>query len=253
MRGLARGMTSAEMRAPSYRDKPGSPYSLRWDRRNSDPWRSVGDKNPYTLADYGARGRDNDDPWRRRDDEIDRDRRGDWYRPTDGYYEGGRFEHYPRSPRYYRNPDGYRSPANFVWRDGGDSRGHWEPDGDCGDGSCCGYDRTDRGGDKRDDSRGRNDRGGYPASPGYRKSPTYLKSPGTSNQDGRGARGPAPRVGEERPPTPRNTCIYCKADDHVKRDCPDLKRAIDDGLVLLDDYKYIKWVDDKATCQCFLR
>ncbi|GBG89216.1 hypothetical protein CBR_g48924 [Chara braunii] len=181
--------------------------------------------------------------------------------------EGGRFEQYPRSPKYDRNPDGFRSPVNFTHRDGGDSRGHWEPDRDRRDGYRGGYDRADRAGDKcadsrgerhddsrgdrRDDSRGRYDRGGYPASSGYLKSPTYPRSPGPSNPNARAVGGLTPRVGEDRPPTPRSTCVYCKADDHVKRDCPDLKRAIDEGVVVFDDRKYVKWADDLGDVSMF--
>ncbi|GBG65718.1 hypothetical protein CBR_g52313 [Chara braunii] len=239
----------------------------RLESRNSNPWRSVGDRNPRTLADYRARERAEDEPWRRRDDEIDRDRRTDRYRQEDGYYRGGRFEQYPWSPRYDRNPDGFRSPRNFTHRGGGDSRRHWEPNGDRRDRYRGGYDRADRGrdtradsrgdmrddsrGDRRDDSCGRYDRGGYPALSGYPKSTIYPRSPGLSNQSARAPRGPPPRAGKDRPPTPRSTCVYCKADDHVKRDCPDLKRAIDDGIVVLDDRKYVKWTDDLGDVSMF--
>ncbi|GBG92785.1 hypothetical protein CBR_g57135 [Chara braunii] len=56
---------------------------------------------------------------------------------------------------------------------------------------------------------------------------------------------------DERPPTPRNSCVYCRGDDHIKRDCPDLKRAIDEGLVVLDDRKYVKWEDDPGDVSMF--
>ncbi|GBG83490.1 hypothetical protein CBR_g37203 [Chara braunii] len=50
---------------------------------------------------------------------------------------------------------------------------------------------------------------------------------------------------------PRNSCVYCRGDDHIKRDCPDLKRAIDEGLVVLDDRKYVKWADDLGDVSMF--
>ncbi|GBG71709.1 hypothetical protein CBR_g9121 [Chara braunii] len=206
----------------TYRDKPGSPYSLRWDRRNTDPWRSVEDRNPRTLADYRARERDEDkrrrrdeedhrrreekdrrrrdeddrrrredEERRRRDDDIDRDRRRDGYRRGDSYSRRDRSDQYPRSPRdqYSRSPryggnaDGYRSPGNFNSRNREDSCRRWELDRDRRDGYRSGYERTERGGDRREESRGQYERGGYPASPGYPKSPNYPRFPGPSNQD----------------------------------------------------------------------
>ncbi|GBG80784.1 hypothetical protein CBR_g31340 [Chara braunii] len=145
MKGMARKMADFETKvATTYRDKPGSPYSLRWDRRNSDPWRSIEDRNPRTPADYRVRERDEedrrrrdeedrrhrdeedrrhreDDDWRRRDDDIDRDHRRDEYRGGNSYSQGDRSDQYPRSPRYGRNTEGYRSPDNFNSRDREDS------------------------------------------------------------------------------------------------------------------------------------
>ncbi|GBG86997.1 hypothetical protein CBR_g44452 [Chara braunii] len=96
----------------TYRDKPGGPYSLRWDRRNNDPWRSVEDRNPRTLTDYRTRGRERDnEPWRRWDDEIDRDRRD-----RVPFVRARRLDDYPRSPRYEAD------------RGRGDSRSRWETD-----------------------------------------------------------------------------------------------------------------------------
>ncbi|GBG76226.1 hypothetical protein CBR_g21974 [Chara braunii] len=40
-------------------------------------------------------------------------------------------------------------------------------------------------------------------------------------------------------------------EDHIKRDCPDLKRAIDEGLVVLDDRKYVKWADGLGDVSMF--
>ncbi|GBG61992.1 hypothetical protein CBR_g26155 [Chara braunii] len=54
VKGLTRQVTEivTTTRATAYRDKLGGPYSLRWDRRNTDSWRSVEDRNPRTLTDY---------------------------------------------------------------------------------------------------------------------------------------------------------------------------------------------------------
>ncbi|GBG73449.1 hypothetical protein CBR_g16164 [Chara braunii] len=258
MKGMVRKMVDFETKvATTYRDKPGSPYSLRWDRRNTDPWRSVEDQNPRTLADCRARERDEEDrrrrdekdrrrrdeedrrrteedDRRRQDDDIDRDRRRDGYRGGDSYSRGDKSDQYPHSPRYGGNVEGYRSPGNFNSRVREDSRGRWESDRDPRDGYRSGYERTERG--------------GYTVSPGYPKSPNYPRSPGPSNQD---VRRPAIRSAEERPPTPKNSCIYCRGDDHLKRDCPDLKRTIDEGLVVLDDRKYVKWADNLGDVSMF--
>ncbi|GBG80513.1 hypothetical protein CBR_g30974 [Chara braunii] len=113
---MARQIANFETKVgTTYRDKPGSPYSLRWDRRNTDPWRSVENHNPRTLADYHAREIDEDERRRRdeedrrrreeddqrrsedeerrcRDDNIDRDRRHYEYRGGDSYGRGDRAE-----------------------------------------------------------------------------------------------------------------------------------------------------------------
>ncbi|GBG75137.1 hypothetical protein CBR_g19650 [Chara braunii] len=328
VRGLTRQVTEivTTTGATAYRDKPGGPYSLRWDRRNTDSWRSVEDRNPRTLTDYRVRERGRDDePWRRRDDEIDRD-----HKTRETYGRARRLDDYSRSPRY--EPDGGRGDSRGRWeldqgrrdgyrgdryersgrdghrddiyersdrdvyrgdryersdrdghkddinersdRDGyrggryeredrpddsrgrydrgnrrDDSRGRYDR-GDRRDDSCGRYDRGDRHddsrgryehGDRRDDSRGRNGRGGYGAS-----SDLYPKSLGP-----RAARGSTSRGADDRPPTPRNFCVYCRGDDHIKKDCPDLKRAINEGLVVLDDRKYIKWADDVGDISMF--
>ncbi|GBG63974.1 hypothetical protein CBR_g40216 [Chara braunii] len=88
---------------------------------------------------------------------------------------------------------------------------------------------------------GRNERGGYGAS-----SDPYPKS-----RDPRAAKGSTSRGADDRPPTPRNSCIYNRGDDHIKKDCPDLKRAIEEGLVVLDDRKYVKWADDLGDVSMF--
>ncbi|GBG66999.1 hypothetical protein CBR_g74685 [Chara braunii] len=298
--------------ATAYRDKPGGPYSLRWDRRNNDPWKSVEDRNPRTLTDYRTRGRERDDePWRHRNDEIDRDRRD-----REPFVRARRLDDYPRNPRYeadrgrgdfrgrweteqgrrdvYRDEryegsdrDGYRddiyersgrdgykgSRYERGYRDwerqdelrgrfkrGGDAREQrdesrgWYNRGDQRDESRGRYDSGDRrndsrgryeqggfGGDWRNDPRGRNERGGYGVS-----SESYPKSP-----DPKAARNSISRGADDRASTPRNSCVYCRGEDHIKRDCPDLKRAIDEGLVVLDDRKYVKWADDLRDVSMF--
>ncbi|GBG92574.1 hypothetical protein CBR_g56047 [Chara braunii] len=103
------------------------------------------------------------------------------------------------------------------------------------------YEPLGSGEDRRNDSRGRYERGGYDAS-----AEPYPKS-----LDPRAARGSTSRGVDDRPLTPRNFCVYCRGDDHIKRDCPDLKRAIDEGLVVLDDRKYVKWADDLEDVSMF--
>ncbi|GBG73717.1 hypothetical protein CBR_g17058 [Chara braunii] len=314
VKGLTRQVTEivTSTGATTYRDKPGGPYSLRWDRTNTDSWRSVEDRNPRTLTDYRTRERERDDePWRRRDDEIDLDRRA-----RETYGRVRRLDDYSRSPRYeadrcrgdsrgrwesdqgrrdgYRDcryersdRDGYRDGRyertdrdgyggggyergrrdvdrrddSGGWYDRGgyarerrdDSRG-WYSRGDRRGETRGRYDAGDRrndskgryesggsGEDRRNDSRGRNERRGYGAS-----SEPYPKSP-----DPRAARGTTSRGTDDRPPNPRNFCVFCRGDDHIKRDCPDLKRAIDEGFVVLDDRKYVKWADDLGDVSMF--
>ncbi|GBG76858.1 hypothetical protein CBR_g23073 [Chara braunii] len=227
VKGLTRQVTEivTTTGATAYWDKLRGPYSLHWDRRNTDSWRSVEDRNPRTLTDYRAREREKDDePWRHRDDEIDRDRR-----TRETYGRARRLDDYSRSPRY--EPDGGI----------GDSRGRWESDQGRRDGYRGDrYERSGRDGHK-DDRYERNGRGGYGAS-----SDPYPKSPYP-----RKARGSTSRGADDRPPTPRNYCVYCRRDDHIKRHCLDLKRAIDEGLVVLDDHKYVKWADDLGDVSMF--
>ncbi|GBG69204.1 hypothetical protein CBR_g3903 [Chara braunii] len=285
---------------------------LRWDRRNTDSWRSVEDRNPRTLTDYRARERERDDEsWRQRDDEIDRDRRtretygrarrqddysrsprceadggrgdsrGRWesdqgrrdgYRDgryersdRDGYrddryersdrdgYRGGRYERRDRDGDRRDSSRGRYDRGGFSREQRDDSRG-WYDRGDRRDESRGRYDLGDRrndsrgrneqggsGGDRRNDSRERNERGGYGAS-----SDPYPKSP-----DPRAARGSISRSADDRPSTSRNSCVYFRGDDHIKRDCPDLKWEIDEGLVVLDDRKYVKWADDLGNVSMF--
>ncbi|GBG88097.1 hypothetical protein CBR_g46586 [Chara braunii] len=204
VKGLTRQVTEivTNTGTTTYRDKPGGPYSLRWDRRNTDSWRSVEDRNPRTLTDYRARERERDDePWRRRDDEIDQDRR-----TRETYGRARRLDDYSRNPRY--ETDGGK----------GNSQGRWESD----QGRRDGY---------RDDRYERSDRDGY--------------------RGARAARGSTSRSADDKPPTPRNSCVYCRGYDHIKRDCSDLKRAMDEGLVVLDDRKYVKWADDLGDVAMF--
>ncbi|GBG82372.1 hypothetical protein CBR_g34747 [Chara braunii] len=258
VKGLTRQVTEivTATGATAYWDKPGGPYSLRWDRRNNDPWRSVDDRNPRTVTDYRTRGRERDDePWRHRDDKIDRDR-GD----REPFVRARRLDDYPRSPRYEAD------------RGRGDSRGRWERDDRYERSDRDGYrddryersgrdgyrgsryERGDRdwerqgqyeqggfGGDRRNDSRGRNERGGYGVS-----SEPYPKSP-----DPKAAESSISRGADDRASTPRKSCVYCRGEDHIKRDCPDLKRAIEEGLVVLDDRKYVKWADDLGDVSMF--
>ncbi|GBG89307.1 hypothetical protein CBR_g49017 [Chara braunii] len=310
VKGLTRQVTEivTTTGATAYRDKPGGPYSLRLDRRNNDSWKSVEDRNPRTLTDYRTRERERDDePWRRRDDEIDRDRRD-----REPFARARRLDDYPRSPRYeadrrrgdsrgrwetdqgrrdgyrddryersdrdgYRDDkyersdrDGYRDDRyersgqdgyrggryergdrDWERRDG--SRGRFERRGDAReqrDESRGWYNRGDRrdetrgrydSGDRRNDSRGRNERGGYGVS-----SEPYPKSP-----DPKAARSSISRSADDGPSTPRNSCAYCRGEDHIKRDCPDLKRGIDEGLAVLDDHKYVKWADGLGDVSMF--
>uniref|UniRef100_A0A388L4T3 DUF659 domain-containing protein n=1 Tax=Chara braunii TaxID=69332 RepID=A0A388L4T3_CHABU len=103
------------------------------------------------------------------------------------------------------------------------------------------YEQGGSGGDRRNDSRDRNERGGYGVS-----SEPYPKSP-----DPKAVRNSISRGADDRASTPRNSCVYCRGEDHIKRDCPDLKRAIDDGLDVLDDRKYVKWADDLGDVSMF--
>ncbi|GBG62054.1 hypothetical protein CBR_g28531 [Chara braunii] len=269
VKGLTRQVTEivTTTGATTYRDKPGGPYSLRWDRRNTDSWRSVEDRNPRTLTDYRARERERDDElWRRRDDEIDRERK-----TREMYGRARRLDDYSRSPCY--EPDGGR----------GDSRGRWESDQGLRDGYRDGrYERPDRDG-HRDDKYERSDRDGYRDDryerldrdgrrddryerldrDGYRggryergdrpddSRGRYDRGDRRDDSRGQAARGSTSRGADDRPPTPRNSCVYCRGDDHIKRDCPDLQRAIDEGLVVLDDRKYVKWADDLEDVSMF--
>ncbi|GBG45640.1 hypothetical protein CBR_g85897, partial [Chara braunii] len=74
----------------------------------------------------------------------------------------------------------------------------------------------------------------------------YPKSP-----DPKVARSSISRGADDKASTPRNSCVYCRGEDHIKRDCPDLKRAIDEELVVLDDRKYVKWADDLGDVSMF--
>ncbi|GBG82142.1 hypothetical protein CBR_g34423 [Chara braunii] len=121
-----------------------------------------------------------------------------------------------------------------------ETRGRYNA-GDCRNGSRGRYESGGSGRDRRNDSRGQNERGGYGAS-----SEPYPKS-----LDPRAVRGSTSRGIDDRPPTPRNSCVYYRGDDHIKRDCPDLQRAINDGLVVLDDRKYVKWADDLGDVSMF--
>ncbi|GBG92617.1 hypothetical protein CBR_g56522 [Chara braunii] len=297
--------------ATAYRDKPGGPYSLRWDRRNNDPWRNVEDRNPRTLTDYRTRGRERDDEsWRRRDDEIDRDRR-----QRELFVRARRLDDYPRSPRYeadrgsgdsrgrweteqgrrdgyrddryersdrdgYRDEryersgrDGYRGSRyerGDRWEQQDGSRGRFERGGEAReqrDESRGWYNR----GDRRDESRGRYGSGtarmihkGGMSKEGLEETAATIRADGMreggygvssepypKSPDPKAARSLTSRGADDRSSTPRNSCVYCRGEDHIKMDCPDLKRAIDEGLVVLDDRKYVKWADDLGVVSMF--
>ncbi|GBG93185.1 hypothetical protein CBR_g60206 [Chara braunii] len=159
-----------------------------------------------------------------RDDRYERSGR-------DGY-RGGRYE---RGDRNWKRQDGSRG----RFEHGGDAREQrdesrgWYNRGDRRNDSRGRYEQGGSGGDRRSDSRGRNERGGYGVS-----SEPYRKSP-----DPKAARSSISRSADDRPSTPRNSCVYSRGEYHIKRDCPDLKRAIDEGLIVLDDRKYVKWAD----------
>ncbi|GBG76001.1 hypothetical protein CBR_g21242 [Chara braunii] len=170
------------------------------------------------------------------------------YRDKPGGYERG-----DRDGDRRDDSRGRYDRGGFARAQRDDSRG-WYDRGDRHDESRGRYDHGDRrndsrgryeqggsGGDRRNDSRGRNERGGYGAS----------SDPHTKSPDPRAARGSTSRGADDRRPTLRNSCVYCRGDDHIKRDCPDLKRTIDEGLVVLDDRKYVKWEDDLGDVSMF--
>ncbi|GBG87019.1 hypothetical protein CBR_g44473 [Chara braunii] len=204
-------------------------------------WESVqGRRDRYKDGRYERSDRDG-----YRDDRYERSDR-------DGYM-GDRYEKGDRDGDRRDDSRGRYDRGGFTTEQRDDSRG-WNDRGDRRDESRGRYDHGDRrndsrgryeqggsGRDRRNDSRGRNERGGYGAS-----SDPYPKSP-----DPRAARGSISRSADNRPSTPRNSDVYCRRDDHIKRDCPDLKRAIDERLVVLDDRKYVKWADDLGNVSMF--
>ncbi|GBG82167.1 hypothetical protein CBR_g34448 [Chara braunii] len=221
-------------------------------------------RSPRYEADGGrgdSRGRWESDQGRRdgyRDDKYERsDRDGyrdDIYERSDrDGYRGGRYERADRNGDRRDDSRGRYDRGGFTraqrddsqgWYDRGDrcdeSRGRYDH-GDHRNDSRGRYEQGGSGGDRRNDSHGRNERGGFGAS----------SDPHTKFPDPRAARGLTSRGADDRPPTPRNSCIYCRGDDHIKRDCPDLKRTIDEGLVVLDDRKYAKWADDLGDVSMF--
>ncbi|GBG91760.1 hypothetical protein CBR_g53613 [Chara braunii] len=239
------------------------------DRRDREPFaraRRLDDyaRSPRYEADRGrgdSRGRWETDQGRRdgyRDDRYERSDR-DGYRDDryersgrDGY-RGGRYERGDRDSerrdgsrgRFERGGDAREqhdeSRGWYNRRDRRDeSRGRYES-GDRRNDSQGRYEQGGSGGDRRNDSRGQNERGGYGVS-----SEPYPKSP-----DPKAARSSISRSADDRPSTPRNSCVYCRGEDHIKRDCPNIKRAIDEGLVVLDDRKYVKWADGLGDVSMF--
>ncbi|GBG68689.1 hypothetical protein CBR_g3231 [Chara braunii] len=154
------------------------------------------------------------------------------------------FKDYPWSEKNEAVAEEVKEIRDMGWYDRGDrrdeSRGRYDH-GDRRNDSRGRYEQGGSGGDRRNDSRGRNERGGYSAS----------SDPHTKSPDPRAGRGSTSWGADDRPPTPRNSCVYCRGDDHIKRDCLDLKRAIDEGLVVLDDRKYVKWADDLRDVSMF--
>ncbi|GBG68684.1 hypothetical protein CBR_g3225 [Chara braunii] len=221
-------------------------------------------RSPCYEADRGrgdSRGRWETGQGRRdgyRDDRYERSDR-DGYR--DDRYErsgrdGYRGSRYERGDRDWERKDGSRGrferggdareqhDESRGWYNRGDrrdeSRGRYNS-GDRRNDSRGRYEQGGSGEDRRNDSHGRNERGGYGVS-----SEPYPKSP-----DPKAARNSISRGADDRASTPRNSCFYCTGEDHIKRDCPDLKRAIDEGLVVLDDRKYVKWADDLGDVSMF--
>ncbi|GBG88172.1 hypothetical protein CBR_g46661 [Chara braunii] len=146
-------------------------------------------------------------------------------RAREMYERARRLDDYSRNPRY--EADGGR----------GDSRGRWESDQDRRDGyRDGGYERSDQDG-YRDGRYERSDRDGYIGGVYERADRDGDRR---DNSRGRAARGSTSKGAD-----------YCRGDDHIKRDCPDLKRAIDEGLVMLDDRKYVKWADDLGDVSMF--
>ncbi|GBG92731.1 hypothetical protein CBR_g56893 [Chara braunii] len=165
-----------------------------------------------------------------------------------------------RSPEYEQRRDTIADRSRGRFERGGDAREQrdelrgWYNRGDRRDESRGRYNSGDRrddsrgrynqggsGGDRRNDSRIRNERGGYGVS-----SEQYPKLP-----DSNAARNSMFKGADDKASTPRNSCVYCRGEDHIKRDCPDLKRAIEEGLVVLDDRKYVKWADDLGDVSMF--
>ncbi|GBG87606.1 hypothetical protein CBR_g45758 [Chara braunii] len=171
-----------------------------------------------TVAEARARVRGGDRDWERQDGSRGRFERGEDAR-----------EQRDESPGWYDRGD-RRDESRGRYDSGdrrNDSRGRYEQGG--------------FGGDRRNDPRGRNERGGYGVS-----SEPYPKSP-----DPKADRSSISRGADDRASTPRNSCVYCRGEDHIKRDCPDLKRTIEEGLVVLDDRKYVKWADDLGDVSMF--
>ncbi|GBG89592.1 hypothetical protein CBR_g49382, partial [Chara braunii] len=158
VQGLAKEVSemTTKTEVVGYREKETlSPYSLRWDRRDTGPWRDIEKRNPRTLADY--RTREQLDPPRR--ERQYGDRRESFSRPRDDDF-GGRdddrrrndqSEIYPdrrddayHSPRYPQRREEYpRSPGYDKEAKSYDERDHRD---------------DSRGRDRREDSRGRDRR-----------------------------------------------------------------------------------------------
>ncbi|GBG87674.1 hypothetical protein CBR_g45828 [Chara braunii] len=60
---------------------------------------------------------------------------------------------------------------------------------------------------------------------------------------------PRPEGWEKGDPSPRRTwndkaCMYCGDEDHRKRDCQTMLDALKEGIIELDDRKYVMWADE---------
>ncbi|GBG62542.1 hypothetical protein CBR_g31181 [Chara braunii] len=229
----------------------------KYERSDRDGYRDDryerSDRDGYRDERYERSNRDGyrDDRYERSDRDGYRDDR--YERSGRDGYRGGRYE---RGDRDWERRDGSRGRFEHEGneREQRDESRGWYNRGDRRDETRGRYDSEDRrndsrrqyeqggsGGDRRNDSHGRNERGGYGVS-----SEPYPKSP-----DPKAARSSISRSADDIPSTLRNSCVYCRGEDHIKRDCPDLKRAIDEGLVVLDDRKYVKWANGLGDVSLF--
>ncbi|GBG82293.1 hypothetical protein CBR_g34577 [Chara braunii] len=213
----------------------GSAYSLRWDNRNSGSWRDAGDRNPRTLADYRAREQRylirRDDSSRYQGENRDRQvaHPRDYTRDRDNEYRRhGWVETYPQSPRYDRCPEDLPNAEEYLKT----------------------LDRYDHvtARDRHNNSRERDERGDVDRD--YRNDARQESDLRPQDIRVLGGHEGYRRV-EAQPSSPRNTCVCCCSDDHIGRDCPDLQKAIDYGIVRLRDRWCVKRNDDQRDASVF--